>query len=316
MKLSPFEHHFIRVHKKHFTNSRAFLLAISGGVDSMVLLHLFHKFQKQMQSQFRVLCVHHGLSPDKKINEYRTESLNCVQDFCKTYDVKFLTNFDPDSIFEPATGLNSEQQLRDFRYGHFNAFKQDHEILVLAHHLDDLLETQMLDLIRGSHFEHWSQHKEHSGQIFRPLAHVSKEDILQYAKEAKLQWCEDPTNQQSDSLRNWLRNGFLKELSEKSKGLKANLMKNLVKLYEHTPILAPVAELEITANSWLTLTQSDKQQFVLRSARRLGLKSMTQGQILDILQKLDLGQKEIKFQTGPIFWIKTTDKIQAYRETS
>ena len=301
----------------------------------MVLLYLFNKFQKQMESQFRVITVHHGTSSNHNVTEYRHKSLMCVQEFCENHNIEFITNFkDEDmeihnlddlnsshksTIHEDAKStrdleLTSEQSLRDFRYQQFKLHQKEYEILVLAHHLDDLLETQLMDLIRGSHFEHWENHKEHSGQTFRPLAQVAREDILNYAMNINLKWVEDPTNSETDSLRNWLRNGFISELAQKSKGYKENLMKNLVKLFEYRPTIVPVPELEIPLSQWMVLTENDKQQFVLRSGLRLGLKSMTQGQILDILKKLDLGQKEIKFQTGPIFWTKTTDRLQAYRE--
>lgn len=312
MNLSPFEHHFIRIHKQHFESSRNFLLAVSGGVDSMVLLHLFYKFKQQMKCQFRVIYVHHGFSANQDVLDFRDKSLAVVQSACEKLNLKFLTNYPSEGSPQE---LTTEQSLREFRYNIFKQHQREDEILTLAHHLDDLLETKLMDLIRGSHFEHWSQHKEQSESAFRPLANVSKEDILKYAKEKNLKWVEDPTNQNTDTLRNWLRNGFIHDLTAKSLGLKENLMKNLNKLYEFNPILAPVAELEVDTAKWMTMTESDKRQFVLRSAIRLGLKSMTQGQILDILRKLDLGQKEIKFQTGPIFWSKTTDKLQAYRET-
>jgi tRNA(Ile)-lysidine synthase TilS/MesJ len=310
----------------------------------MVLLHLFQKFQKQMKCNFRVITVHHGISSHTAITEYRQESLMCVQAFCEKNKIEFVTNFNDEDLerlegdellntlgslgdteaellveikgtkASDFTELKSEQSLRDLRYKQIKYHQKEDEILVLAHHLDDLLETQLMDLIRGSHFEHWQSHKEHYGQTFRPLAYVSREDILAYGLSVNLKWVEDPTNAENESLRNWLRNGFIAELTQKSKGFKENLMQNLVKLFEYRPTIAPLPELEIPLNQWMTLTESDKRQFVLRSAIRLGLKSMTQGQILDIVSKLDLGQKEIKFQTGPIFWTKTTDRLKAYRE--
>lgn len=309
MKLTPFEHKFIRTHQHYFLNSRKFFLAVSGGVDSMVMLHLFHKFKKQMQSEFRVCTIHHGLSSDESLNFYRNESQNLVKQFCEFKGIEFISNTD-----FPENELISEKDLREFRYQHLSLLKEPAEILTLGHHLDDLLETKLMDLIRGSHFESWSNHTEYSNEIFRPLALTPKNEILEYANESKIHWVNDPTNKNTSSLRNWLRNDFISPLSKQSKSYKVNLMKNLIKLYEYSPTLEPGPELSVTFVQWLKMTESQKKDFVLRSALKLGLKSMTQGQIIDILKKLDHGQSNIKFQTGPIFWSKTTDRLQVYRE--
>lgn len=310
MILSPFEHKFIRVFQNHFGSTpRSFFLAVSGGVDSMVLLNLFYKFQNQIQSSFRVCYVHHGISKDLELEEFRNKGLAQVKAFCSQNKLEFVTN-----VEYAQDELKSESDLREWRYQQFYKLKKDSEILTLAHHLDDLLETQLMDLIRGSHFEQWANFKEYSGYTFRPLAFASKDEIYDFAKKNTLNWLEDPSNVDGKGLRNWLRNGFLSELNQRSKGLKENLMKNLVKLYEYQVSSEEIPEIEVSMSTWMKWTEAEKKQFILKTALRLGLKSMTQGQILDTLKKLDLGQKEIKFQTGPIFWTKTADRLYAYRE--
>lgn len=322
MILDSFEHKFLRTHQRYFSKKdssslkRHFFLGISGGVDSMVLLELFNKFKNQMKCEFRVCYVHHGvgLDKDRLQNDFRAQSLDLVKAYCETHNLEFVTNEDM-----PSTELKDESSLRQWRYKHFESLKKDFEILVLAHHLDDLLETQLMDLIRGCHFETWSNYREYNKRLFRPLSQVNKDEIYQYAQSKKLNWIEDPSNSESDHLRNWLRNGFLTELSQKSVTFKTNLMKNLLKLYEFQPTSDTTPVLEVSITEWMLMTDAEKKQFILKSALKLGLKSMTQGQLSDIVKKLDLGQKDITFQTGPIFWTKTTDRLKAcslnaYRE--
>ncbi len=313
MILTPFEHKFLRSYQNYFSkkNQNQFFLSVSGGIDSVVMLKLFIKFKTQMNCEFRVIYVHHGVSEDQAANNFRQQSLDLVKDLCEINAVTFLTNFTM-----PVTILKSESELRQWRYHVIESEKKENEFLVLAHHLDDLLETQLMDLLRGSHFDNWDKNKEFSNQIFRPLAYVTKNEILEFAKRNQLNWIEDPTNSESENLRNWLRNGFLKELDLRNESLKESLMKNLIKLYEYSPQKDTVGELDIGTSEWVMFSNSEKKQFVLNSARRLGLKSMTQGQILDILRKLDLGQKDIKFQIGPIIWTKTTDRLSAYRSSN
>lgn len=317
MILSPFEHKFIRSYQNYFSkkNQNHFLLCVSGGIDSMVMLHLFIKFKQMLNSEFRVIYVHHGDSLNSDIKTFRQQSLDCVDHICNKNKVNFLTN-----KIRPNSTLKSESELRNWRYQIIEEQRNENEFLVLAHHLDDLLETQMMDLLRGSHFDNWDKNKEFSNKTFRPLAYVTKKEILEYAQTNKVDWIEDPTNSESDNLRNWLRNGFLKDLDLRNESLKESLMKNLLKLYEYSPQKDTekglVGELDIGISDWIMFSNSEKKQFVLNSARRLGLKSMTQGQILDILKKLDLGQKDIKFQIGPIIWTKTTDRLSAYRSSN
>lgn len=307
MILSSFEHKFLRSFQNHFSKNiqNHFLLCVSGGVDSMVLLHLFFKFKNLLKCEFRVLTVHHG-----SINEFRSKSLNVVSEFCFKNNIQFITN----TKF-PDHDLKTEEDLRSWRYQNFNEFKNQNEILVLAHHIDDLLESQLMDLLRGSHFQNWEQNKEFSNHTYRPLAYVTKTEILEYANLNHLIWIEDPTNHETKTLRNWLRNTFLNDLSTQFPGLKENLMKNLNRLYEHQPQQTEVGELEVSTSDWLLFSNAQKKQFVLNSALRLGLKSMTQGQILDTVKKLDLGQKDIKFRVGPLFWTKTADRLLAYRRS-
>jgi tRNA(Ile)-lysidine synthase len=89
---------------------------------------------------------------------------------------------------------------------------------VLAHHADDLFETRLIRLIRGTGAQGLASMQFCSPDILRPFLGESKNAILQYAQEAGLEWCEDPSNLDLGPLRNWLRYFWLKELEKKRSG--------------------------------------------------------------------------------------------------
>lgn len=309
MILSAFEHKFLRAYNGNFSSShRKFLLGVSGGIDSLILLHLINKFENKIKSPIRVCHVHHGNSSNVETNDFRASCLEIVKNAAEKFNHEFVTNKD-----QPNDELKSESQLRLWRYSQFDKIREPDEILVLGHHLDDLLESQLMDLVRGSHFQSWTNYKEFHNGIFRPLSQVSKQDLLDYALENSIDYINDPSNLVSDNLRNLIRNDFLHKLEHSYPGSKMNLLNNINKLYGFSPSSEMDLALEIVVLRWHLLSDAEKRQFVLNSVLKLGLKSMTGGQISDTVTKLDLDQKQIKFQTGPIIWDKTTDKITAYR---
>lgn len=312
MNFSAFEHKFIRSFHHYFKQieNRKFFLAVSGGIDSIVLLHLFYKFQQLMNAELTVAYVHHGVSSDQKLTAYRKKSLEFVKQQAELLDLNFVTN-----SLQIQKELLSEQDLREWRYHQFKVLMTEDQILVLAHHLDDQLESRLLDLIRGSHFHHWEKDPEFSDSVYRPLSQVRSIEIQDYAAKNNLIWVEDPTNSELKSSRNWLRNKLLKDLEEKFPGSNESLMKNLTKLYQFSSENEEIPGLKVSMNEWMLFSTQEKQRFVLKTSLELKMKSMTQGQVKDIVRKLDLSQKDIKFQTGPIFWVKTSDKIYALRSS-
>ena len=217
MNLSPFEHHFIRTYRVTFgsNSDKKFLIAVSGGADSMACLLLFKQFQPMFGYEFRVAHVHHGESSSKQTCDFRLKALNLVKDFCSRHQIGFVSNeetlgsqVNEDQIDDK----RNEQQLRDFRYSYFEKWVTQGEILVLGHQLEDRLETQMMDLLRGSHFHHWKNLKAYSSGKFRPLSEVKRQDVEEYLISRKQDYISDPSNEDLTITRTWLRHKFFKDL--------------------------------------------------------------------------------------------------------
>ena len=112
----------------------------------------------------------------------------------------------------------SEEQAREARYDFLNKVKKKHHAsaIITAHHQDDLLETAILNIIRGSGRRGLSAIAENP-DIKRPLLHWDKEDIMAYAKKHDLHWREDPTNTDEKYLRNYIRHSLMPKFSQKER---------------------------------------------------------------------------------------------------
>lgn len=176
-------------------------LAVSGGVDSMVLLHLLLNEFKDTYQSLTLLHVNHGL------REASRDEAAFLASYAEQQDVKiYTTNLDfSGSHF-------TQESARDARYRFFFDVMQKHEIhhLLTAHHKDDDLETLMNQIF--SYRPPLGIALIHTHGMFtlhRPLLHLRKESIYAYAHKENVTYFEDASNQENDYTRNYIRNEVL-----------------------------------------------------------------------------------------------------------
>lgn len=185
------------------------LVALSGGLDSSVLLHLL-AHSPLRENGLRAIHVHHGLHADADAWAAHCESL------CAELDVPLtVARVDVDR----ASGLGLEGAARDSRHAAFKSELRDGEILALAHHRDDQAETFLLRALRGSGpdglgaMRPWRAFGR--GWLWRPLLARSREALREYAVEHGLDWIEDPSNADVRFDRNFLRQRVMPLLRER-----------------------------------------------------------------------------------------------------
>ena len=169
-----------------------YIVAVSGGVDSIGLLHAL--LQQYPENTYVVTHVHHGIRDDADDDRV------LVQELATTMQLPF-------EYTELTLGSNaSEAEDRSARYAYLNAVKNKHnaQAIVTAHHQDDVIETLFINLVRGTGRRGISSLKS-TQDIVRPLLHVSKKDMYAYALAHNLQWREDSTNTDKTYLRNKIR---------------------------------------------------------------------------------------------------------------
>lgn len=187
-----------------------YVLAISGGIDSSVLLNACaqHRLAELTGSPLPetagmiVAHFNHGTAHGKKAEEV-------VQKLAKKYDLPF-------QLGSTKQKLASEADFRTARYSWLGKMAQrlGCERIVTAHHADDQAETVLFNLVRGSGLAGLGGMSELNGQIWRPFLRVPKKDIANYAKKYKLTWLDDPTNTNPKYARNRLRINILPELAK------------------------------------------------------------------------------------------------------
>lgn len=187
------------------------LLACSGGVDSVVLAHLLQSLGKN----FALVHCNFRLRGDEST---RDEEL--VQTLATTMGVPFYVRRFHTKAYAQQRGISIQMAARDLRYGYFEELMQSggFHYVCTGHHLDDSLETLLLNFSRGTGLAGLTRigHRDH---ILRPLQEVSKTNILAYAQKHKLTWREDGSNAKTDYRRNAIRHFVLTSWREAEKHL-------------------------------------------------------------------------------------------------
>ena len=177
-----------------------YVVAVSGGVDSMVLLDLV----RQSDSELLVAHFVHGIR-----NEAETaEDLRVIEEYCNRHDLRLVIGHNE------ALGT-SEAQLREARYLFLDQqkTKNDYNAVITAHHNDDVLETAVINMLRGTNSAGIVSLRS-TDAIIRPLLGFDKQEIVEYANDHELQWNEDSTNDGDDYLRNYVRHNIVEKLNK------------------------------------------------------------------------------------------------------
>jgi tRNA(Ile)-lysidine synthetase-like protein len=172
-----------------------YVLAVSGGVDSIVLLDILTKLPGV---ELVIAHYDHGIRPDSSIER------QLVSDLAQAHGVPYETE-------EGRLGSRvSEAAARYARYDFLERTRTLHgaQAIITAHHQDDLLETMVLNMLRGTGRRGLSSLRS-DGAILRPLLRVPKIELLRYAKEKGLSWREDSTNADTKYLRNYIRQNIM-----------------------------------------------------------------------------------------------------------
>ena len=193
----------------HCNPPKHIYIGYSGGVDSHVLLHLCAANPK-LKTLITAVYVHHGLqvAADAWAQHcQKTASLLGVHFQVLRVDAK------------PTLGESPEEAARNARYSALKTLMKCDDVLLVAQHRDDQLETVLLQLLRGGGLRGLSAMPENTafglGRLLRPLLNVAKPAIDAYAQTHGLSWVEDPSNQSHDYDRNYLRNAILPLLKQR-----------------------------------------------------------------------------------------------------
>lgn len=234
---------------KAHLHAPGWVVAVSGGLDSMCLLHALVLLQQDYHCPpLRVMHVNHGLQP--QAHQWQLD----VEKKCQAYDLVCATH---KAIVCPQQEqqFGLEAAARDARYQVFEQHLGMGELLLLAQHADDQSETLFLRLLRGAGVSGLrgmpQQRVLGLGCLLRPLLQVRQTDLYDYAKSHQLSWCEDPSNQNHKFDRNYLRHQVMPSLRQRWPALEQRVAR-VASLMSDTQALLD----EVAANDFALLHQS------------------------------------------------------------
>ncbi len=226
---------FLKV-KRHINSNLSFLkdkkllVSISGGIDSVVLTTILHKMK------FDISLVHcNFMLRGKESNKdelFVKQLAEKMQINC--YTEKFDTN-----KFATENGISTQMAARDLRYVYFDEIveKNNLDYLITAHQKDDIIETFIINLTRGTGLDGLTGIREVNGNIVRPLLPFTRNEILVYATRNNIQWREDSSNSSIKYVRNKIRHRVVPVLKELNPSLLETFDKTLENLKETRQIV-------------------------------------------------------------------------------
>lgn len=259
-------------------SSKKFLLAVSGGVDSMALAYLFI----QNNISFEMAHVnYHFREEDSNLDQ------KLVEDFCKNHNIKIHIK---DISEEEKSEMKSLQNwARDIRYQFFFDIleKENLDFIVTAHHLNDELETFFINLSRGSGIKGLSGIPKNENKIIRPLLDFSKQEIYDFAKEHHIEFREDQSNLKSDYLRNRIRNNLAPNILE----IFPNFLTSFQESLSHLNKVNQFYQNQIDTSFEDVFISGDDQEFILDKEKLLQKDKVL---AIEIIRKLGFSGIEIE----------------------
>lgn len=210
------------------TTHDSVLAAVSGGADSVCMLHILKSLKDQLG--FRLGCAHvnHGLR-----GEMADRDEEFVRNLCKEWDIPFFCHRANILEFAREKGLTVEEAGRLVRYNFFGEVSKEYGFskVATAHNKNDNAETVLMRIIRGTGVDGLSgiPHIRKDG-VIRPILDLSRAEIEEYCKENSLEFCTDETNQDNDYTRNKIRNQLIPYIE---KELNSGIIDSLLRLSQN-----------------------------------------------------------------------------------
>ncbi|WP_372775510.1 tRNA lysidine(34) synthetase TilS [Mangrovibacterium sp.] len=204
-----------------FSETDKLVLAVSGGADSMVMLKLFQ------QSNYEYCVAHCNF----KLRGAESDGEEVfIRDYCGEQGIElFVEQFDTRE-YAHLEGISVEMAARDLRYSWFEKIRKQlkYDFLATAHHRDDLIETMLINLSRGTGIRGLSGIQSKNGAIVRPLLFASRDEIVAYAEANNLPYKHDSSNDELIYQRNIVRHQIIPLFESINPAFRKNAAKTAV----------------------------------------------------------------------------------------
>jgi tRNA(Ile)-lysidine synthase len=218
------------------TRDSRILLAVSGGLDSMVMLDMF------MRSGYRVGVAHVNFQLRGRESD---RDQDFVKDYCSRNGIPFHTTNVDTNNYATEKKVSVQMAARSLRYEWFHKVLENekYDVLATAHHLSDAVETVILNIVRGSGMP-LKGIPVVNNRIIRPLMFATRDELSAFAASHSIAWREDESNISIDYQRNVVRHHVIPVLQQLNPGLEASVQRSMVKALGDDELV------RIALNSW------------------------------------------------------------------
>lgn len=272
----------------------------------MAMLEAFHRVLKP--EQIVVAFIHHG-GP----SEARSQAQRVVREACEARGLRF------EARVRSEGGAEDEASLRRFRREALRDIQIQNECdwIVTGHHAEDVLETRLIRLLRGTGPQGLQALQRKRSPWYRPFLELSREVLRQDLRNRGGVWIEDPTNQDARYLRNWIRQKWLPDLERQRPGASEALARSLedvvqsLKDSKHSPVRRSYPR-----SRWWTLSTSEQRRVIAELLQGESVTDYTRGQLEEIRKRLDKPEVEYTFTAKACDWTVNAEQIELRRRSS
>ncbi|WP_103981034.1 tRNA lysidine(34) synthetase TilS [Helcococcus massiliensis] len=297
-------------------NIKNVLLAVSGGVDSMVMLDCFYKLSQEYKINIEIAHFNHKT----RNGQSDKDSIFVIN---KAKELGILCHYSEGDMdrYAKENKISSEEAGRILRHNFFNEIlnsKDEQFYLALAHNLDDQVETILMRIIRGTGIDGLEAMDIFESNLFRPLLNTSKDEIISYAKKNSVDYVQDLTNFENIYLRNKIRNQLIpliKEeynhniydsilsLSDLAKSQNQSLTRYLDLLKNKILVSKDELKVELSINELKNISDYEKIEIIRSEISDLSSNyNFTKNHYNEILKIIDSNSSSIKVINGLVFY--------------
>lgn len=241
---------------KDICSDLSITVALSGGVDSVALLHAMHTIASNnlipIKIQLDAIHINHGISKNAEL------WTNFCKDYCQTLKINLTV---AKHSVTKSGGESLENNARKIRYEEF--YKLSTQIIALAHHKVDQVETTLTQIFRGSDLHNIAAMRMLSNKqnktFWRPLLNLTKQDLEEYVKRNNLTHIVDESNTNNQYLRNFIRNKIIPELSNWDKHIDNKILKINEQIQSTLALTDEIADYDLHICSTLAIKDVGEQ---------------------------------------------------------
>ncbi|MDQ2178637.1 tRNA lysidine(34) synthetase TilS [Marinifilum sp. D714] len=218
-----------------FYRDEKVLVAVSGGIDSVVLLHMLLK----MEVNCAIAHCNFHLRGDESDGDFEL-----VKNLGKQYNLPFYSKDFDTKAYADSNKLSIEMAARELRYEWFNKILEleNYQYIAVGHHADDVAETVLINLVRGTGIHGLTGIKPKLGKIIRPLLPFTRKELEEFAEREGLNYREDSTNRETDFVRNKIRHQVIPVLEQINPAIRKTMSENVQRFKEVEQIYNDVIE--------------------------------------------------------------------------